>query len=245
MKWHPLGGVTLSLAGRIVLNGGDCMAQKNAASISITDYRVLVRQLNNIDPKLYKDLRSDMKRISKPMAKAVRSSIPKTAPLGQRKDLRRGGSSPGFVHSGRLAWGKAQRLNIDSDFKFYPAASVYVQTPRLKKPKLGKTRSILRVRVNNAATVMADMAGRAGKYKDGGFSREHEINLFGKGIVKRRYRVNGQGRGLVANLDRRYGRKASHFAWGAAEKTLPATQSAVVDRINVSILEINRVMRNG
>jgi len=76
-------------------------------SMQFTDYRALIKEMNTIEPTTVKQLKKDYKIIAKPMAQEVRRAIPKTYPLGPRKNFKLGGKSSGFDHSGRTAWGKS------------------------------------------------------------------------------------------------------------------------------------------
>lgn len=212
-------------------------------SMEFTDYRNLINDLKIIEPTAVSQLRKDYKVIAKDMAKEVRSTIPKTYPLGPRYNKKLGGKTSGFDHSGRTAWGKQARMNMGEGAKSYPANSVFIQTPR-KRPRKGRYISIARLKVNSAATALADMTGRGGNYDSRGVSRTHNIRLFGGPIVSRQYRLNGQGRALARNLSA--GAKqalksgGSRYVWPAAEKKEEATRKAMIQRLQVSYDIINR-----
>jgi len=209
-------------------------------SMAFTDYREMIKELRIIEPTSVNQLKKDYKIISKDMAQEVRRAIPKTAPLGPRKNLKLGGKSSGFDHAGRTAWGKQASMN---GAKAYPANSVYIQTPS-KKPRKGKYVSIARLKVNSAGTSLADMTGRGGVFDSKGLSRVHDIRLFGGPVVSRQYRVNGQGRALARNLSKgasgRLKAGGSRYAWPAAEKKQDATRKAMIRRLNVAYDTINK-----
>lgn len=211
-------------------------------SLQFTDYRAMIKELNQIEPTAVKQLKKDYKIISKDMAKEVRRAIPKTYPLGPRKDRRRGGMSSGFDHAGRTAWGKQPSMNMGNG-KAYPPNSVFIQTPS-KRPRKGRYVSIARLKVNSAATSLADMTGRGGRFDTKGFSRSHNIRLFGGPVVKREYRLNGQGRALARNLSSGAKGKlksgGSRYAWPAAEKKEEATRKAMIQRLQIAYDTINR-----
>lgn len=212
-------------------------------SLQFTDYRALIKDLNQIEPTAVKQLKKDYKIISKDMAQEVRRAIPKTYPLGPRKDRRAGGKRSGFDHSGRTAWGKQPSMNMGDGAKSYPANSVFIQTPS-KRPRKGRYVSIARLKVNSPATAMADMTGRGGRFDTKGFSRTHNIRLFGGPVVKREYRLNGQGRALARNLSSGASGKlksgGSRYAWPAAEKKEEATRKAMIQRLQIAYDTINR-----
>ena len=77
-----------------------------------------------------------------------------------------------------------------------------------------------------------------------GFSRAHDIRLFGGPVVKRQYRLNGQGRALADNLSSgardRLKSGGSRYAWPAALKKREATRKAMIDRLQIAYDRINR-----
>ena len=211
-------------------------------SMQFTDYRALIRELKMIEPTAVSQLKKEYKVISRDMAVEVRNSIPKTYPLGARKNKKLGGSKSGFDHSGRTAWGKQPQLNMGKG-KAYPSNSVFIQTPS-KRPRKGRYISIARLKVNSAATALADMTGRGGNFDSKGLSRVHEVRLFGGPKIRREYRLNGQGRALARNLSSGAKGKlksgGSRYVWPAAEKKEEATRKAMIQRLQVSYDTINR-----
>lgn len=211
-------------------------------SLQFTDYRQLIKELRTIEPTLVNRLKKDYKIIAKPTAQEVRRAIPKTYPLGARKNPKLGGTTSGFNHSGRTAWGKQATMNM-GDSKSYPANSVFIQTPS-KRPRKGRYVSIARLKVNSAATALADMTGRGGKFDSKGMSRAHDIRLFGGPVVKRQYRVNGQGRALARNLSNGASGKlksgGSRYVWPAAEKKQEETRKAMIQRLQIAYDTINK-----
>jgi hypothetical protein len=224
------------MAGRVPIR------EDKKFSMAFTDYRDLVRDLKTIEPTAVSQLKKDYKIIAKDMATEVRRAIPKTYPLGPRKNKKLGGKTSGFDHSGRTAWGKQPSMNMNGGAKSYPANSVYIQTPS-KKPRKGKYVSIARLKVNSPATAMADMTGRGGVFDSKGLSRVHEIRLFGGPKISRQYRLNGQGRALARNLSSgakgRLKAGGSRYAWPAAEKKQDETRKAMIRRLNVAYDTIN------
>lgn len=211
-------------------------------SMAFTDYRGLLRDLKTIEPTAVGQLKKDYKIISKDMATEVRRAIPKSYPLGPRHNKKLGGKTSGFDHAGRTAWGKQPTMNTDGKTS-YPANSVYIQTPS-KRPRKGRYVSIARLKVNSAATSLADMTGRGGVFDSNGTSRMHDIRLFGGPVVKREYRLNGQGRALARNLSSgaksRLKAGGSRYVWPAAEKKQDATRQAMIDRLQVAYNTINK-----
>lgn len=211
--------------------------------LQLTDYRALIKELNAIDKQLTSDLRKDFKVIGRGMQTEVKRALPKSYPLGPRKNPKLGGKRSGFDHNGRLGWGSQARMNLGAG-KAYPADSVFVQSPaRPKSASRGRTFSLLRLKVNSYATSLADMAGRGGRYTYGVKSRRYSINLFGKGIVQRTHMVNGQGYQLVQALNSGAKGKlksdGSRYAWPAAEKSMPVVKTDITNRLQKSYDIIN------
>jgi hypothetical protein len=214
-------------------------------SMKLTDYKALVKELGKIDQSLVKGMKAEFKQIAQPVADEIKSSISKvskTGPLGPRKNPKLGGMRPGFDNSGRLAWGRKAALN---GAKPFAADSTLTQiNPRYKKGG-GKYRAIARVRTRSAGTGLADMAGRSGRYVNSkARTKPYEINLFGKGIVKRDHRINNQGKRLIENLNSGASGKlkssASRYVWPAAEKAIPKFQSEAKRVLEKNYDEINR-----
>lgn len=211
--------------------------------LQLTDYRALIKELNKIDKQLTSDLRKDFKVIGRDMQSDVKKALPKSYPLGPRKNLKLGGKRSGFDHTGRLGWGTQATKNLGAG-KAYPADSVFLQSPaRPKSASRGRTFSLLRLRVNSYATTLADMAGRGGRYSYGVQSRKYSINLFGKGVISRTHTVNGQGFQLVQALSSSAKGKlksgGSRYAWPAAEKSMPAVKTNITNRLEKSYNIIN------
>ena len=103
------------------------------------------------------------------------------------------------------------------------------------------TTTLLRIKVNSPATVLADMAGRSGRfvgagYRSSGFSREFQRN--GRTIRRRTTREGGEK--FIESLNAKIGKSASRFVWPSAESALPAVRQAVDRRLQEAFTLINR-----
>lgn len=114
----------------------------------------------------------------------------------------------GFNNSGRLGYGVGK-----------PAKSVTVSY-RTGRSKISAITSLLSVKVNSPAVALMDYAGR----KPRGAVRQVTRPYAYKGTT-RQHRVNGQGEAMIDRLNQV--RRASRFAWPAAERALPAIQAQV------------------
>lgn len=128
----------------------------------------------------------------------------------------------GFNGSGRLDWGVGK-----------PVKSVTISY-RTGRSKTTAITSLLSVKVNSPAVALVDYAGR----KPRGPARQVTRPYAYKGGT-RTHRVNGQGEAMIDRLNTL--RRASRFAWPAAERALPAIKvqvQGILDR------ESKRISRN-
>jgi hypothetical protein len=210
------------------------------AGLYITDYNDLIRELNRVQPTLVKQMQKDYRKIAKPVQIAVKNGIPSTPPTSGIHAKRPNSSRSGFYPvavPGRLTWG-ANYQNKNKAVK-----SVLIQTPSASKARRGMTKfkttsfSIARLNVDNAAVVMADMAGKSGKYiNKRPRTREYDYSRSKTG--KRTHKINNQGRGMIRAL----GGKPSRFAWPSAEKALPKAKAESKVVLQKAFSIINRRM---
>lgn len=114
----------------------------------------------------------------------------------------------GANNSGRLGWGSTK-----------PVKSVTISY-RTGRSKTTAITSLLSVKVNSPSVALMDYAGR----KPRGPVRQVTRPYAYKGTT-RQHRVNGQGEAMMDRLNML--RRASRFAWPAAERALPAVQAQV------------------
>lgn len=215
----------------------------NRAGIYITDYRDLIKELNKVQPTLVKQLRTDFKEIAKPVQQSVKKGIPTEPPTSGVHKKRRSSAVSGFeprVIPGRLTWGaNSQNRNISVKSVKIDTPSMAKVSKALRKPNVDAT-SIARLKVDNAAVVMADMAGKSKTWVNKRvMTREYKYSRSKSGV--RRHRVNGQGVGMIDSLTRRHG-KASRFAWPSAEKAVPLTFQKTKYVLEKAYARINRKM---
>ncbi len=248
----PLAAIAGSLARSVVVHSVFSKDQKPSpvGFLALTDYRDLIAELRKIDPKYAVALKRDFKRIASPMRTAVSRAIPKSHPTSG-VHVRGSKNVSGFkpvVVPGRLSWGaNSQNGNIQ------PRHTVIRLTKQKSFRKIGQYGqiSIVKVEVDNAAVVMADMAGRVKKYNSKSITRPYryggggaQTGKYGSKaqlITMRQHRVNGQGVGMVKALNRAQGvlkGDASRWIWPTAMKHLPDVRY----RINDSIRRANRLI---
>ena len=213
------------------------------SGLYITDYRDIIAELNRVQPTLINQMKKEYRRIAKPVQRDVKNAIPSEPPTSGRHRLKpsnapRSGFIPRVV-PGRLTWG----ANGENGNKQVDA--VAIQTPSEKKAarvyRKNKTdaASIARLKVENAGTVLADMAGRSGKYINKR-PRTRVYKYSGSATGERSHRINNQGRGMIRALDKKG--KPSRFVWKAAEKALPKVERDAKQVLNVAIQVINKRM---
>lgn len=213
--------------------------------IAFTDWRDLLREINKIEPQYARALKRNFKKIATPMRSAVSRAIPKTHPTSG-VHVRGAKNVSGFapvVVPGRLSWSaNAQNGNIQ------PRHTVIRLTKARSFKKIGQygQMSIVKVEVDNAAVVMADMAGRSKKWVNKRpMTREYEYSR--RGVrVKRKHRINGQGMGMIRALNRGQGvlkGDASRWIWPTANKHLPTVRYQINDLIRKANDFINERMK--
>lgn len=207
------------------------MSNNYKSEIAITDFRKLIKELRKIEPTYVSDFYKQAKEIAKPVQAEIIRGIPPSAPIsGMRAKSQRA----------RLGWGVGKR-----------AKSVAVKTQRTVKRSSsfakGKSNqySVAYVAAQSPGTVLADMAGKSRKWVNKyPLSREHEINLFGRGvIVKRRYKMNNQGVAMIDALTAARS-KASRFVWPSALRALPQAKKEVARLISKANDVINSRLRS-
>ena len=178
-------------------------------TIELKNLNEIKKTLSGMGDKYVSEFFAEAKNIAKPIQQAIQKAIPPSAPVrGLRARSERG----------RLAWGVGKR-----------ARSVVIKTNRTVKRKSAFAKGkvgeygLVTIIAQSPAVVLSDMAGKTNKYTNKREkSAKHQIDLFGRGkIVERRYRINGQGKALIAKLSSRFG-GASRMFWPAADKAFPA-----------------------
>jgi len=217
----------------------------NRSGLYITDYQELIRELNRIQPTLVKQLRKEFRQIAKPVQTAVKSAIPLDPPTSGVHKKKPQRTTSGFrpvTVPGRLSWG------ANSQNRMRQARSVGIQTFSATRAKRSmkfnrmNATSIARLKVDSAATVMADLAGSSRKYVDSkSVTREYAYSRSATG--KRVHRINGQGRSMIEALDRRNRSSTrSRFVYPAASKAIPSMLPKANQSLQRAFNIVNRRM---
>lgn len=190
--------------------------------IEFSNLKRIIKVLKEHDKNFLAAFYKQAKDIGKPVQSEIMQAIPSTPPIrGMRARSTRA----------RLGWGIGKR-----------AKSVVIRANRTVQRKSsfaqGKHNEypIVQVAAQSPAFVLADMAGKSNNYTNKKpITREYEINLFGRGVVTRRHRINGQGFALIDRLASAKGvisTSPSRYFYPAAERAMPAAKKEMQSLIN-------------
>ena len=192
------------------------MAVQDQATLVISDYKALIRELNKIEPELVKQLKGELKQIAEIPRKSIRAAIPSAPPIrGMKRVLSPVGKT----------WNTRRNART---------VTIKTKSPRRAVGFGTKNAGIVSLVISSPATIIADMAGR-GKMKASidGQKTDWYVYPNAKGTTEntrpgqRRHRVNGQGRAMITAL----GSSPSRFAYPAVEEVMPETAQRVSEVI--------------
>lgn len=169
--------------------------------IHMLDVRELQKRMKAIEPRLRTEFMRDMKDIARPIESQIKTGIGQIKPLsGMLKD------------KGRLGVGRGVAFDKT--------------TVQFRTSMGGRsfTTTLLRVKVWSPAAIIADMAGRSGRYIGKGRRNDNSPPS-----TQRRNRNLNKGNAFIESLNTKNGGTASRKIWPSAEASLPAV-SAAVDR---------------
>jgi hypothetical protein len=197
------------------------LVNKTGQPYSVQDIRQLQKKLKEIEPKLRTEFLREVKTIGKEPEKAIRNAIPTTSPLSGMDPSGRG-------RNATLQWGKVTKGPKSGGAK---STSIRFRTQAGGK---SLTTTLLGIRVNSAATSVADYAGRTGNYigsgyKGSGYSKpiRRTYKDGSQSVEFRRRASDAGGNAFIRNLNRRIANSPSRMAWKAVEKSLPQTSRDV------------------
>ena len=205
------------------------MAETYRADIIVSDLKRLIRRLNEIEPELAKSMRREWKEIVEPA---------------------RGNLSAKIKSNGIPMRGFRKRLSpVSKTWNNRGQSSrVFVQM-RAGNRVVGQMRNqtVMRLVIRNAATVIADMAGRTGASRTPkGTKTDWYVYPSATSFTEnqkpgfRRHTVTTQGDQMLQNLGG-WGRGgASRVAYPAVEKTLPDVRDKLLTNINEYVALTNR-----
>lgn len=209
---------------KMLLTGG------SGKPYSVQEIRALQKKLKEIEPGLRTEFMREVKRIGKEPQKAIRDAIPNDSPLS-------GMNKPGAT----LKWGK-----VSKGAKSGGAKST---TIRFRTQAGGKslTSTLLGIRVNSAASSVADMAGRSGRYigkgyRSSGYSKPIRRTYAdgSQSVEFRRQATRKGGEAFVRNLNDKLQNRPSRMAWKSVEKSLPKLSKDVQFIVNKWAIRASR-----
>tara|TARA_R110002153_G_C13194683_1_gene486391 strand:+ start:52 stop:636 length:585 start_codon:yes stop_codon:yes gene_type:complete len=190
------------------------MAFEYESQLAVTDYRMIIRELNKIEPSLSRGFKKNFKSIAAPVREGIRDSIPSQPP---HRGLRKVRSATGKTWNNRRN-----------------ARTVLV---KFVAPKTSATKAlgILSLNVVSAATVMADFAGRGSSSINGRMTEPYEYHI--RGVkTERKHKVNGQGKALIRAL----GKSPSRYIYPGAEKRGEEAREKFMDVVGDALKTIER-----
>lgn len=186
---------------------------------SVQDIRNLQKKLKEIEPKLRTEFMREVKSIGKTPERAIKAAIDNASPLSGMDPSSRGSNA-------KLQWGKVKK----------GAGGAKSTTIRFRTKAGGKslTTTLLGIRVNSAATSVADMAGRSGSYIGSGYKgsgmSKPMVRTYSDGsqsVTFRRKATRAGGEAFITNLNKRLSNRPSRMAWKAVEKDLPQISKSI------------------
>jgi hypothetical protein len=190
------------------------LTSAGGGDFTVQEIRALQKKLKAIEPSLRTQFMRDIKEIGKEPNKSIKKAIPDEAPLS-------GFTKPGAT----LKWGVAKSGS--------GAKSTSIRF-RTQAGGRSLTTTLLGIRLNSAATSVADMAGRSGRsigkgYRQTGYSKpiRRTYKDGSQSVEFRREATRKAGNVFVRNLNQAIGNTASRMAWKAVEKDLPRLSRSV------------------
>ena len=140
----------------------------------VFDVKALLKDLENLEPGMKKQLVRDSKDVAKPIVSIIKSQIPTVAPLS------------GMAHHGRTGWGQGKPAN-QVQIKFRSGRSRYRAIT-----------SLLSIWVTSPMTSIADVAGKGSMRKAVKVTSEYAYK-----DGTRRHTNTSQGRWMIRKLKER------------------------------------------
>jgi hypothetical protein len=190
---------------------------------------IVVRELNDLEPGLVKQMKKDLVTEIKPLYQTIKSTIESSKPF-----------LSGFQHSGRTGISK-NPVRV---------------TGKAVTGRRGRKTSLVSIRTTSAAAEIADMAGR--KTQGGGVQLPYEYKGIGRSggsgsqsptrsrPVTRRgnsapfsYRINGQGQAMIRNLRR----TASRYVYPPLAILILGVRDEMVKTLDSYVGRINQKLK--
>lgn len=187
-------------------------------SIEVQGLKENLRLLQRVNPALSREIRNDFRALAKPAVE----EIERTKPRGE-------GLPRGFQHAGRTGANTVKKVKINFNTR-------RARNRNLAQGAQYETLGTIRIQTADAATAIADMAGKVGNVQTSGRSRAYPARPQG-------HLLNGQGAFMIRKLNS-IG-SPSRFMWPGAERGLNETEQEFVkiarrveDEINKELMKI-------
>jgi hypothetical protein len=209
-----------------------------ALKVYASDYKAVIKQLNQIDPQHVRQLKKDYRTIAGKAQESVKTEL---------NELGRGGPSSRMLHGGRTGWGTnyGRTGGPISGVKRYPYDSVLIDA--FTRPKKGQT-GIARLRVRSAATVLTDLAQ---KYSGRSLTRTYKIRLFGGPEVERQHKLTYRSVGSfirkLGPIRKKSKKNKSRNVYPGFDKSYPEVKAeaekAIKNALRIVATNIDRISK--
>lgn len=188
-------------------------------TIEIDGLKDTLRLLQKIDPVLRREFGKRIRQIAKPLADQIEQTRP--APPNFPR---------GFQHGGRTGASAVKKIKINTNTRRARARNINAGAQY-------ETIGTVRLMTAEAASAIADMAGKPGNISMTGRSRSYPGRPNG-------HALNGQGAGLIRALNKHLG-PPSRFMWrntdpipNSIEREFLALVAEMEDEINKELMKI-------
>lgn len=183
-------------------------------TIQVEGLKENLRILQKIDPALRREFTKRFKELAKPAVDAIEAAKPSRAGLPR-----------GFQHGGRTGANAVKKVKINLNTRRARARN-------LQQGVRYETIGTVRIQSADAATAIADMAGKVGNIAYDGYTRAYPGRPNG-------HRTAGQGAALIQKLNASIG-APSRFMWPGAERGLSGMESEFLNLAIEVEREINQ-----
>ena len=188
-------------------------------SVKVLGVQETVAKLRTLEPELLNQTRKDLRVAAEPIAASINDYIPNEPPLR------------GFRHNGRTAWnGSKIRAIVKTDF----SKRAFTRENALVKIVVGGKKGT----PGAAGLQIADMAGKSGKVRTGGRTREYQ-----RQGATMRHRINpNSARAMIDYLNGFWG-TPSRFVWRAASMHYSKVQTSIMGSLDKISKDFNENLR--
>jgi hypothetical protein len=233
-----------------------------SAGFEVSNFIDLENQLKALGPEAIKQFRAKAKFIGEPARNAIERAfhnINGFGPLGPpkaRATAHRSGNLRTYDRMstsdrGHLSWINARTMGANKAIQLnYKNRNAQKDFFKIRQGQDGAL-SIVRVKITAPAYIVADMAGKSNRARKGTgeLSREYQINLFGRGVVTRRHKVNEDNvdnwiRALNSSASAKQKSSPSRYAWPTMLKYQPRHREKASKLLNETITMLNQRMQS-